>query len=70
LGLPYQIKNKSDVPNKTKIELKRMNDKILELKKELNNNVAMAGKTAIKALEQNRDTRIAIEIKSRRKIIS
>jgi len=70
LGLPYQIKNKSDVPNKTKIELKRMNDKILELKKELNNNVAMAGKTAIEALEQNRDTRIAIEIKSRRKIIS
>ena len=70
MGLPYQIKNKSDVPNKTKIELKRMNDKILELKKELNNNVAMAGKTAIEALEQNRDTRIAIEIKSRRKIIS
>ncbi|KAL6601108.1 hypothetical protein U3516DRAFT_843971 [Neocallimastix sp. 'constans'] len=45
----------------TKIELKRMNEKILELKKELNNNVAMAGKTAVEALEQNRDTRMVIE---------
>ncbi|KAG4098388.1 hypothetical protein H8356DRAFT_1039909 [Neocallimastix lanati (nom. inval.)] len=45
----------------TKIELQRMNSKILELRKELNNNIALAGTTAVKALEQNEDTRMIIE---------
>ena len=56
---------REQIREQTKVDLLRMNTQmntqINELRTELNNNIALAGTTAVKAIEQNEDTRRVID---------